>query len=89
MPGQRLLFCYFFSSGYAAWAKPSLGIPCEVFKKLRGVSPLDSLDCIEENQRGYIGDSEKQVLKYLFLNNELFCIHIEESPQQIVCFLSQ
>ena len=66
MPGQRLLFCSFFSSGYAAWAKPSLGIPCEVFKKLRGVSPLDSLDCIEENQRGYIGDSEKQVLKMKF-----------------------
>ena len=47
---------------------------------------MDSLDCIEENQRGYIGDSEKQVLKYLFLNNELFCIHIEESPQQIILF---
>ena len=50
---------------------------------------MDSLDCIEENQRGYIGDSEKQVLKYLFLKNEFFCIHIEESPQQIVGFLSQ
>ena len=57
---------FFLSSGYAAWAKPSLGIPYEVFKKLRGVSPLDSLDCIEENQRGYIGDSEKQVLKMKF-----------------------
>ena len=41
-------------------------LPSEVFKKLRGVSPLDSLDCIEENQRGYIGDSEKQVLKMKF-----------------------